>query len=66
MKLIPLTAWAASRYSPAPSMWVLRKWARAGEISPSPERVGKSYYVREDAQRIGQRPMTLLDRLRAA
>ena len=51
-KLIPVAAWAADRYDPPPSDWVLRRWCRDGEIYPAPERVGKSLYVREDARRL--------------
>lgn len=51
-KLVPISAWAASRYDPPPSAWVLRKWCRAGEIFPAPERVGKEWYVAENARRI--------------
>lgn len=64
---ITLHAWAARRYDPAPSAWVLRKWVRDGEISPAPEKVGRDYYVEETASRVivGQRP-SLVDRLKAA
>lgn len=51
-KKIPLATWAAARYDPAPSAWVLRKWVRAGEIYPPPELVGKTYYVSENARRL--------------
>jgi predicted site-specific integrase-resolvase len=49
---IPLVAWAATRYNPAPSRWVLRQWVRRGEIYPTPELVGKEYYVDEKATRL--------------
>ena len=62
MKRIPLPDWAAQNYSPAPSAWVLRQWAREGQIYPSPERVGRSWYVREDARRQTGAP-SLVDRL---
>lgn len=65
MKIL-LSDWAARHYSPAPTLWVLRKWVRAGEIYPPPEKVGSSYYVEETAQRqLGARP-SLVTRLRAA
>jgi hypothetical protein len=51
-KLIPIHAWAARRYDPPPSLWLLRKWARNHEFSPPAERVGKEWYVREDARRV--------------
>lgn len=52
IKHIPVTAWAASRYDPPPSLWVLRKWCREGEIYPPPEKVGKDWYVQENARRL--------------
>lgn len=49
---ITLTEWAARRYSPPPSAWVLRRWARDGELHPVPELVGKAYYIDENARRL--------------
>jgi hypothetical protein len=49
MKVL-LTAWAASRYDPPPSAWVLRKWVRAKLISPPPEWVGRAWYVEKESQ----------------
>jgi predicted site-specific integrase-resolvase len=49
---ITLTEWAARRYSPPPSAWVLRRWTRDGELHPAPELVGKSYYIDENARRL--------------
>ncbi len=46
-----------------------RKWARDGEISPAPEKVGRDYYVEESARRlVGGQParLSLVDRLKAA
>ena len=74
-KKIPLTEWAARHYDPAPSAWVLRRWARDGEIHPPPERVGREWYVHETATRsaAGQQPdsppqparLSLVERLQA-
>lgn len=65
MKIL-LTDWAARHYSPAPSIWVLRKWVRDGEIYPAPEKVGSAYYVEDTARRqLSPRP-SLVERLRAA
>lgn len=50
MKIL-LADWASRHYSPPPTQWVLRKWVRAGEIYPAPEKVGSAYYVEEAAQR---------------
>lgn len=63
---IPLADWAARHYSPAPSTWVLRKWVRAGQIHPKPEKVGSAYYVDESAERKTTARPSLVDRLRAA
>ena len=63
---IPLTTWAAHHYSPPPSPWVLRRWCRDGEITPAPERVGREWYVREDARRVTAPASSLVQRLRAA
>ena len=65
MKVL-LNDWATRNYSPAPSAWVLRKWVRAGQIHPAPERVGSAYYVDERAERkVSARP-SLVERLRTA
>lgn len=71
-KKIPVATWAAAHYDPPPSAWVLRKWARSGEFWPPAERVGKEWYVREDARRLSVAPfddaaveagMSLVERL---
>lgn len=49
---IKMRAWAAKHYDPPPSDWTLRRWAREGEIHPAPEKVGKDWYVDENAKRI--------------
>lgn len=66
MKLL-LTEWAAKNYSPPPSLFTLRRWARAGEIYPPPEKVGKSWMVDDTAVRLAHdhRPMDLLQRISA-
>jgi hypothetical protein len=62
---VPLSDWAAKRYSPAPSVWVLRQWVRKGEIVPAPELVGKRYYVEPHARRITAPSVSLVQRLQA-
>jgi hypothetical protein len=49
---ITVDQWAARNYDPAPTPWVLGQWRRAGQIHPAPERVGREWYVPEDAQRV--------------
>ena len=68
MKKIPLSTWAAERYNPPPSQWVLTQWVRKGEIYPPAEKVGARYYVLPTAQRLnGMAPAgrSLVERLQA-
>jgi hypothetical protein len=68
-KMIPVATWAASRYDPVPSDWVLRRWCREGQIYPAPERVGKEWRVLETARRLtGDAPArgSLLEQMGAA
>ena len=65
-KSVPLPDWASLHYNPPPSAWVLRRWAREGEIWPAPEKVGHVYYVREDAQRLVVPRASVVDRMQAA
>jgi len=64
---ILLTDWASRNYSPPPSLFTLRRWARDGEIWPAPEKCGKSWMVDETAVRIAHNaaPMDLLQRITA-
>lgn len=55
MKIL-LTEWAARNYSPPPSLFTLRRWARDGEIWPAPEKTGKHWMVEETAHRVGYAP----------
>lgn len=49
-KLITLEAWAATTYGDAsPHINTLRRWARDAMIVPTPEKHGRTYYVRPDA-----------------
>jgi hypothetical protein len=67
--MIPVATWAASRYDPVPSDWVLRRWCREGQIYPAPERVGKEWRVLETARRLtGDAPArgSLLEQMGAA
>lgn len=66
MKLL-LTEWAAKQYSPPPSLFTLRRWARDGEIYPPPEKVGKHWMVDETAVRLRgiAPPLDLLQRISA-
>lgn len=50
-KLITLEAWASATYGEAsPHINTLRRWARDAMIVPAPEKHGRTYYVRPDAQ----------------
>lgn len=46
---ITLETWARKHYSPAPTLPTLRAWARSGHIQPAPEKVGRTWYVDENA-----------------
>ena len=59
---VPLVDWARKHYSKPPSLYVLRKWVREGQIYPPAEKVGKEYHVHEDAQRQTATP-SLVSRL---
>lgn len=65
---VKLTEWASRNYSPAPSIHILRRWTREGQIHPEPEKAGRDYYVEETAIRIvpGKPRVSLVDRLKAA
>ncbi|WP_024904164.1 excisionase [Robbsia andropogonis] len=53
-KLVPIGVWAANTIAnhtgKAPHPNTLRRWANDGKISPPATRVGKNFYVREDAR----------------
>lgn len=52
-KKITLRAWAEQRFDPPPSIHTLRKWARDCWIFPLPEKIGRTYYVEQDARFTG-------------
>jgi predicted site-specific integrase-resolvase len=48
---VPLEAWARQRWGEAaPSIFTLRAWARSGKIIPMPQKVGRTYFVKPDAE----------------
>lgn len=50
-KLITLERWASETYGQdAPHINTLRRWARDALIVPTPEKHGRTYYVRPDAR----------------
>ncbi len=63
---ITVEQWAAKNYSKPPSSWVLGKWRREGQIHPAPERVGREWFVPEDARRLVNTLPSLADRLKRA
>lgn len=66
---VTLLQWAAKRYDPAPPIFTLRRWARDGELGPTAEKVGKEWYVDENAERLSvlvPAGGSLLDRVKAA
>lgn len=46
---ISLEKWAAKNFDPAPAVRTIRLWIRDGKIYPTPEKVGRAYYVEENA-----------------
>lgn len=46
---VSLEKWAAKNYDPPPHIDTLRAWARDGKIYPPAQKVGKAYYVDENA-----------------
>ena len=65
MKIL-LADWASRHYSPAPSLWTLRKMVRAGLIYPPPEKIGSAYYVEDSAQHLATDRPTVVQRMKAA
>ena len=65
-KKVLLEQWGREHFDPPPSLWTLRAMARAGKISPSPVKIGKAYYVEQDAEVVSTARRTLVQRLRAA
>jgi hypothetical protein len=66
-KKVLLLEWGKAHFDPPPSLWTLRQMARAGKISPRPVKVGKAYYVEQDAEVVDpSRRQTLVERLKAA
>lgn len=64
---ITLEEWAAKSYSKPPTARALGNWRRQGQIYPPPERVGREWFVPEDAVRVvDQPPPNLAARLRRA
>ncbi|WP_244120589.1 excisionase [Burkholderia gladioli] len=50
-KLIPLQVWAEQTFGEhAPHANTLRRWVRNGKILPVPIKVGRSYFVRPEAE----------------
>lgn len=50
-RLVPLQVWATRTYGDAaPCLATLRRWARESRIFPAPEKHGRSYFVRPDAE----------------
>ncbi|MCY1301381.1 Excisionase-like protein [compost metagenome] len=62
---ISLEKWGAKNYDPAPHIDTLRKWAREGRIYPPAAKVGRAYYVDENAVHISEvmRRPRLVDRI---
>ena len=51
---ISLSKWAARNYDPPPYIGTLRAWAREGKIYPPAQKIGKAYYVDENAVHVSE------------
>lgn len=51
--MISLDKWA-QRFDPKPHPNTLRNWTRDGKIFPPPIKIGRSYYVKENARHINE------------
>lgn len=51
---ITLQAWAARHFEQPPVENTLRIWARQGRIVPTPIKIGRTYYVEQDALHIAE------------
>jgi predicted site-specific integrase-resolvase len=74
MKIL-LSKWAQQHFDPAPSIATLRQWAKTGQITPLPVKVGRAWMVDEDAEYtplqvsghgISKRAQAILDDTKAA
>lgn len=50
MKLITLAEWAESKFSQPYKKGTLWMWARTGRIYPPPEKIGRNWWVKPNAE----------------
>lgn len=53
MKEVSLLKWAEKHFDPIPNIAYLRNLARTNQIEPKPRKLGKMWYVKENAEFIG-------------
>lgn len=46
---IRLNLWLERQFEPAPKMCTALRWIKQGKIYPTPVKIGKAYYVDQDA-----------------
>lgn len=46
---IRLNDWLKSQFEPAPAIRTARAWIKDGKIYPPPQKVGRAYYVEQNA-----------------
>jgi len=64
---IRLDKWLEKEFDPPPKIRTARLWIKAGKIYPAPVKVGRSYYVDENAVFAdGQTRPRLVDRVLAS
>lgn len=63
---LSLEKWLIANFDPPPSMDTARRWVREGKIYPLPMKVGRAYYVEQDAEYVDEaytRRRRLVDRI---
>ncbi|MGF6777839.1 excisionase [Paraburkholderia sp. GAS334] len=64
---IRLDEWLKREFDPPPAIRTARLWIKAGKIYPPPVKVGRSYYVEQNATFVdSQTRPTLADRVMAS
>jgi predicted site-specific integrase-resolvase len=49
-RYVTLQEWAATRFSKVPHESTLRRWVHDGHIQPQPQKVGKAWQVKRNAE----------------
>lgn len=63
---VRLNDWLCKNFAPPPAIRTARLWIRDGKIYPPPVKVGRAYYVEQNAQFLDGSTPRLAQRLGAA